>query len=145
MAGMRVEGHKKLRKQLRHRARVMKQQCAWHCVVGYAMRPVPYVRKTDISEGYAVYAMKVHFDITPPLLKGTERLYLTNPMHRSKDELAKIIVKSLKNGKTIAQSLKKAGDRLKELSQEVVPYDTGNLHDSAFCRLEKGDTGGGKD
>jgi hypothetical protein len=64
--------------------------------------------------------------------------FLLDVMREMMTDLRDIIVRSLKAGQTMAQSLLMAGLRLQRESQRNVPVEYGNLRASAFTRLENG-------
>lgn len=89
-----------------------------------------------VAVGYTQsYALYVHEDLEAFHATGYAK-YLERPARELGGELTKIIVGELKNGRTMAQSLLKAGLRLQRESQLLVPVDTGALKNSAFTRLE---------
>ncbi len=81
------------------------------------------------------YALKVHEDMQAHHRVGQAQ-YLRQPARQLESELAKLAVKAVRNGATIAQALLIAGLRLQRESQLLVPVDTSALKASAFTKLE---------
>ncbi len=90
------------------------------------------------SVGYAApYALVVHEDMEARHTNGVAK-FLETPARTLQPVLAQIIAQALREGKTMAEAVLLAANRLKEESQLLVPVDTGNLRDSAFVRVEEG-------
>ncbi len=91
---------------------------------------------TQVAVGYSAdYAVIIHEDITRHHPNGQAQ-YLIQPAREMKDELGDIVKKALKDGETVEEALLKAGNALLEASQQLVPYQTGFLHDSGFVETE---------
>lgn len=114
-----IEGLKKVVEVLRDRAAKIKTEGQASVVVGY-------------TQNYAIY---VHENMTAKHPIGQAK-FLEGPARRLSPEIKAIILGELKNGRTIAQALLKAGLYLQRESQKIVPIDTGALKNSAFTRLE---------
>lgn len=62
--------------------------------------------------------------------------FLEGPARRLEGKLGEIIIKTLLRGGTLTQALTLAGIHLMRESKKEVPYEFGDLHDSAFVRKE---------
>ena len=72
---------------------------------------------------------------------GAGPKFLEAPAREMKSEIADIVKQAVKAKKTVAQGLVLAGLRLQRESMKRVPREYGNLVNSAFTRLERGETG----
>jgi hypothetical protein len=86
--------------------------------------------KAKTSGGHRGFYWDPQGKAQPKFLEGPAR-ELSNDR-----TLQKIILESVKAGKTLAQALLTAGLRLQREAQLRVPVETGNLKNSAFTRLE---------
>lgn len=92
-----------------------------------------------VAVGYtAQYAIFVHEDLEAKHTVGQAK-YLEQPARTLRNSLVYIVLSVLKAGKTMALALLTAGLRLQRESQKLVPVDTGNLKNSAFTKLVKGE------
>ncbi len=94
-------------------------------------KPQPVVR-VGYTQSYAVY---VHENLEAHHPNGQAK-FLEQPLRTMKDELAGIVVDTMKSGGSLEEGMILAGLRLQSASQELVPVDTGALRRSAFTRLE---------
>jgi hypothetical protein len=93
--------------------------------------------RTRIVVGYtAPYAIYVHENLQANHPTGQAK-FLEKALRRTDRRLATIIANSIKAGATFQQAALKAGEVMKEASQELVPVDTGFLRNSAFNKVER--------
>lgn len=108
------------------------------------------IKHQDVSVlvGYsASYAMVVH-ELPPSVAyhRPPRRWkYLEEPIRNgyTQKEIAQEIVNAINRKQTLATGLLRAGEKLKKISQKIVPVDTGFLRDSAYVRLDLGKQGTG--
>ena len=81
----------------------------------------------------AEYAIFVHENLEAVHLVGQAK-FLEQPLRELKSELAGIVAKELKAGRTMAEALVKAGLRLQREAMKLCPVATDNLRASAFTR-----------
>lgn len=120
-----IKGGKTVERLLKHKHRKLgKGREA--VVIGYGGGPVDY----------AIY---VHEDIRQDInwtTPGTGPQFLVQPAQENLDDLRDHIAFSVKQGKTLKESLVSAGQYLLEVSEDVTPKDTGDLRESGFVRSE---------
>ncbi len=85
----------------------------------------------------APYAEKVHDDLEMPHKNGQAK-FLEQPLRENSDRLLQKAKDLVKQGKTLEQALKIVAQELLEISQKLVPVDTGFLRDSGKIKVTKG-------
>jgi hypothetical protein len=89
----------------------------------------------------APHAVMVHEDFPtarrPTQFKVGGPKYLETPLRTKRQEISRIVYEALKKGYSLGEALLRGARYLREESQKVCPYDTGELHDSAGERLEE--------
>lgn len=82
----------------------------------------------------AKYAIFVHEDLTARHTNGQAK-FLEQPARENARVYQNIILKALRQGLPLSQSLLLAGLRLQRDAQALTPVDTGALRASAFTRI----------
>lgn len=89
----------------------------------------------------APHAVAVHEDFPtarrPTQFKVGGPKFLETPLRTKREEMSAIIYDALRKGYSLGEALLRGARFLREESQKVCPYDTGELHDSAGERLEE--------
>ena len=85
---------------------------------------------TVAVEYTAPYAIYVHEDLAANHPNGGQAKYLEAPARRLRNQMAKIVRKTLKNKHGLENGLREAGQLLLDESRKLVPVDTGFLRDS---------------
>ena len=94
--------------------------------------------RIKVVVGYeAPYAIYVHENLEAYHKPPTQAKYLEQPSRERKKEILLEIRGALKEKKDFGEALMLGGQLLLKFSREIVPYDTGYLHDSGYVRLEK--------
>lgn len=83
----------------------------------------------------ANYAIHVHEDMEAFHRVGQAK-FLEQPARECAQEIGETVVKAVKNGASVEQSLLIGGLRLQREAQLLTPVDTGNLKASAFTEVE---------
>lgn len=92
-----------------------------------------------VEIGYsAYYAIYVHEDLSMNHPNGGEAKFLEKAIRKisKMGELGRIVKRKLEQGLTIGEALLAVGLRIIEVSNEIVPVDTGFLRDSAFVNVK---------
>lgn len=91
--------------------------------------------KMGVVVGYsAPYALYVHENLEAHHDNGQAK-YLEQPARSMIDEMRLTVKSMLMAGKSLSQSLYRAGLLLQAASQKLVPVDTGVLKSSAFTKI----------
>lgn len=92
-----------------------------------------------VEIGYsAYYAIYVHEDLSMNHPNGGEAKFLEKAIRKisKMGELGRIVKRKLEQGLTIGEALLAVGLRIIEVSNEIVPVDTGFLRDSSFVTVK---------
>lgn len=102
-------------------------------------------RSAKVKVGYDTdYAIYVHETPPPPPKEEGQRTarhevgqwkYLEEPARTEQEEMADIVERNLKNKESLVTALLRSGRHLQEVSQTLVPVDTGNLRASAYTEV----------
>ncbi len=84
----------------------------------------------------APYAAKIHEDLEMPHSNGQAK-FLEKPLRENAKRLSLKVKELVASGKTLRQALLIVGHELLEISQALVPVDTGNLRDSGKVKIIK--------
>ena len=128
-----------LKMRIRKDIRDMQDQMSRHVVVGYQAPYAMYVHEKVEMKLWGQFRPR-----RPGQLRRTrfwsplgraQAKFLEQPAREMRHEMANIVRAELKRGKTINQSMLKAGRALRDRSKRLVPVDTGRLKRSAFAKL----------
>lgn len=129
-----VQGLNKLIEQLKAKAATATQAAESDVVVGYTAQYALYVHENRQMKWRGLPRRSGTGVYWGPKGRAGFLLDVAREMER---ELAEIVIKVLREGKTALQAFLVAGLRLQRESQKNVPVEYGNLRASAFTRLEK--------
>ena len=138
---MEIKNLEKLIATLRGRAAKALKDSDVSVVVGYTANYAVYVHEN--------MEMKLEGQPRPSGLgnywgpAGASAKFLEKPARQHASELAEIVRKVYKSGKTLATALLMAGLRLQRESQKMVPREYGHLVSTAFTRVERGEAESG--
>lgn len=117
---MRVQGLQSLRNRFRQMEMKLRQSKKG-VVIGYSQE----------------YALKVHEDTHARHAPGKQAKFLEEPARTNQQEIADIIAQTYKKTKDLGLSLMAGALYLLNLSQKIVPIDTGALRASGYVAYEK--------
>lgn len=99
-------------------------------------KSLAHKKRLRCTVGYqAKYATHVHEDIVMVHRVGQAK-FLEQPARQFRSEMGGIVKANLLNKESLETSLRRGGEFLLEMSQELVPVDTGFLKRSGYVKVD---------
>lgn len=135
--GIRITGANKVINRLQ--AMSLKMQKEAKVDVGYRVSYAAFVHENLENAHGEVFNVKYAKDIAAGITHARrpqeQAKFLEVTARTESKNISKIIHTTLKNKKSLASALQKAGEYLLDRSNEIVPIDTGALRDSGFVKV----------